>query len=137
MKNIRAFVDAKLVERLNHVDNLTKIILESLGLKPQKHLLWVVRERRTLTVFAQDNILATQLRLQQEKIIQQIREKTDLLIDTVKIQMTMPQTSRSEIKMKTYTLTQKNAQAIKSIATNVEDEELKEMLLRIASQADS
>ncbi len=137
MKNIRALVDTKLVERLNHVDNLTKIIFKAVGLEPQKHLLWVVRERRTLTILTQDSILATRIRLEQKSIIQYLRAHSDLLIDTIQVRMTMPKSARMEKRRETYTLTKSNAQTISSIAEGIEDKELRESLLRIAAQSNS
>ncbi len=132
MKNIRTLVDSNLVERLNHVDDLTKIIFKAAGLEQKKNLMWVIRERRTLTVFTHDNLLATRIRLEQKQIIHYLKDNSALLIDHIKVRMAMPETTRRKRKVTPYQLSRENVRTLVSIAEGIEDEALREGLLRIA-----
>ena len=134
MKKIRTLVDRKLVERLNHVDSLTKIIFDAMGLPEKKHQLWAIKDCRKMTIMTNDSILATRLRLDQQQIINYINNHSALIIDSIKIKMTMPEMARRETQRQTYHLSVKSMNTITSIAEGIDDDELRESLLRIARQ---
>ncbi len=134
MKNIHSFVDRNLVERLNHVDNLTKIIFDAIGLPKKKFQMWAVRDLRTITILTNDSILATRIRLEQQQITNYINNNSTFVIDSVKVKMTMPEMAKRSARRETYTLSKKNTETISAIAEGIEDEELRKSLLRIAGK---
>ena len=132
MKKVRSLVDSKLVERLNHVDNLTKIIFEAIGLPKAKHQIWAIKDYKNITILTNDSILATRMRLEQNQIINYIRNHSVLIVDSITIKMAMPEMERRQKHRSTYTLSEKSVKTIASIAMGIEDEELRESLLSIA-----
>ena len=132
MKKIRSLVDSKLVKRLNYVDNLTKIIFEAIGLPKAKHQIWAIKDYKSITVLTNDSILATRMRLEQNQIINYIRNHTALIVDTITIKMAMPEMERREKPRATYALSEKSIKTVTSIAMGIEDEGLRESLLSIA-----
>jgi len=134
MRNVNNFVDYNLVERLKHVDNLTKIVFDAIGLPSKKFQMWVVRDLRKITILTNDNILATRLRLEQQQIINYINNHSTFVIDTLKVKMTMPEMVKRDNTRKAYRLSNRNVKIISSIAESIEDDELREGLLRIARQ---
>ncbi len=134
MKNIHTFVDRNLVERLNHVDNLTKIIFDAIGLPKKRFQMWAVRDLRIITILTNDSILATRIRLEQQSIVNYINNNSTFVIDSVKVKMTMPEMPKRPSKRETYTISKQNAEIISSIAEGIEDDELRESLLRITGK---
>ncbi|MEE9352216.1 MAG: hypothetical protein V3U78_08145 [Thiotrichaceae bacterium] len=137
MKNINTFVDNNLVERLKHVDNLTKIVFDAIGLPQKKFHMWVVRDRRSITILTNDSILATRIRLEQQQIINYVNNNSVFVVDSVRVKMTMPEAPNRQVKHITYALSEKNSKIMASIAESIEDDELRESLLSIARQKNS
>ncbi len=134
MKTPRNLVDNNLVKRLKHVDNLTKIVFDAINLPHKKFLMWVVRDLRTITILTSDSILATRIRLDQQQIINYFNNHSTFIIDTLNVKMTMPETTKREKIRTTYQLSEKNVKIISSIAEGIEDDELRESLLRITQK---
>jgi len=135
MKKVRSLVDSKLVERLNHVDNLTKIIFEAIGLPKAKHQIWAIKDYKNITIMTNDSILATRMRLEQNQIINYIRNHSALIVDSITIKMAMPEMKRREKPRATYTLSERSVKTVTSIAMGIEDEELRDSLLSIAKNS--
>jgi hypothetical protein len=132
MKKVRSLIDRKLVERLNHVDDLTKIIFAAIGLPENKHQIWAVKDLRKITILTNDSILATRLRLDHQQIINYINNHSALVVDSIQVKMTMPEMTRRETSRTTFSLSEKSAKTISCIANSIEDDELRESLLRIS-----
>lgn len=131
MKNVKGFVDYNLVERLKHVDNLTKIVFDAVGLPHKKFHMWVVRDLRSITVLTSDNILATRLRLEQQQILNYVNNHSTFSIDKVNVKMTMPEFAKRQERKKTFCLSERNVKIMTSIAESIEDKGLRESLLSI------
>lgn len=132
MKKIRSLVDRKLVKRLSHVDNLTKIVFAAVGLPEKKNQIWAVKDLRKVTILTNDSILATRLRFDQQQIINYINNHSTLMVSSLQIKMTMPKVTKRLAPRTTYSLSEKSAKTISCIAESIEDEELRESLLRIS-----
>ena len=134
MKNICSLVDRNLVERLNHVDSLTKMTFDAIGLPQRKHQMWAVRNLRTLTILTHDSILATRIRLQQDQVIHYFKHNSALIIDTVKVKMSTPELAKQQKKRIPFTISQQSARVIAAIASSIDDDELRNSLLRVAGK---
>ena len=93
--------------------------------------MWVVRDLKTLTVLTSDSILATRLRLEQQQIINYFNNHSTFIIDTLQVKMTMPKMTKRQKIRKTYQISERNVKIVSSIAEGIEDDELREGLLRI------
>lgn len=133
MKNVRSLVDKNLIERLHSVDNLSHLIYHILNISPEQHHLWAVRDRRTLTVMTDSQMLATQLHYQQQRILEHINHNSSLALDKMKVKMTMPAVRQRRAPKAAYTMSARNAKILSSIADTIEDEELRESLQRLAN----
>lgn len=137
MNKMQSFVDLRLVERLRHVDNLSKEVYESLNLSPEKHNLWAVKSMRVLTILTDDSILATHLRLGQNTIRNYFRQQHQVNFDTVTVKMTMPSPQPVKKEKRASKISQQSARILTSIANGIDDDELKEQLIRLAQQDNS
>ena len=137
MNKMQSFVDLRLVERLRHVDNLSKEVYKSLNLSPEKHNLWAVKSMRILTILTDDSILATHLRLGQGTIQRYFRQQHQINFDTVTIKMTMPPPQPVKEEKRASKISQQSARILTSIANGIDDDELKKQLIRLAWQDNS
>ena len=134
---MQSFVDIRLVERLRHVDNLSKEVYKSLDISPEKHNLWAVKSMRILTILTDDSILATHLRLEQNTIRRYFRQQHQINFDTVTIKMTIPPPQPVKVSKRASKISQQSAKVMTSIANGIDDEGLKEQLISLARQDNS
>lgn len=132
MNKVKKFVDGNLAERLRHVDNLSQEVYKALSLPMEKHNIWAVNNMHNLTILTDDSILATRLRLEQQKISLHFKQKLNLAIGKITIQMAMPPAKPAKKKKFSDTMTAKSAHSMMSTAQEIEDKELQEQLIRMA-----
>jgi len=133
MNKVKKFVDGNLAERLKHVDNLSQAVYKALSLPMKNHNIWAVMEMSQLTIMTDDSILATQLRLEQQRISYYFKQQLNIAIGKITIKMTMPPPRPPKKKKRSSKITAKNAKIMISIAQDIEDKELQEQVIRIAT----
>ncbi len=134
MNKVKKFVDGNLAERLRHVDNLSQAVYKALSLPKENHNIWAVMEMSQLTLLTDDSILATQLRLEQQRIISYFQQQLNITIGKITIRMTMPAPSPPRKKKQSRKITAKSAKIMISIAQEIEDKELQEQIISIAKK---
>lgn len=134
MNKIKKFVDSNLAERLRHVDNLSREVYIALSLSLENHNIWAVSNMQTLTLLTDDNILATRLRLEQQKIMQHFKQKLNIAVNTISIKMVMPASLPPKKEKLSSKIAAHSAQSMISIAQEIEDKELKQQIIRMAKQ---
>ncbi|CAA6816387.1 MAG: Unknown protein [uncultured Thiotrichaceae bacterium] len=136
MQKPRSLVDDILIRRLKQVDNLSNVIFEAMNLPKEQHKIWVVSNMRQLTVMCEDSILATQIRMQQEAILDYFRKKNNLKFDELRIKLVAPErvfkprANKATKHMPSITA----SKTIAAIADGIDDEELRESLLRLTGK---
>jgi hypothetical protein len=134
MNKVKKFVDGNLAERLKHVDNLSQAVYKALSLPMENHNIWAVMEMSQLTLLTDDSILATQLRLEQQRIIDYFQQQLNITIGKTIIRMTMPAPSPPRTKKRRHKITAKSAKTMISIAQDIEDKELQEQVICMAKK---
>lgn len=136
MQQPRSLIDDILLRRLKQVDSLSNVIFEAMGLPKDQHRLWVVSNMHQLTVMCEDSILATQVRMQQTAILDYFRKHKNMKFSGLKVKLIAPE--RVHQPRPNASIAHKPSPAatktITAIANGIEDEELKESLLRLAGK---
>lgn len=136
MQKPRSLVDDILIRRLKQVDNLSNVIFEAMGLPKDQHKMWVISNMRQLTVMCEDSILATQIRMQQNAILDYFRKNNNLKFDGLRVKLIAPERIHKPRPNKAtkHTPSLKASKTIADIADGIEDDELRESLLRLAGK---
>ncbi len=134
MNKVKKFVDGNLAERLKHVDNLSQSVYKALSLPMENHNIWAVMEMSQLTLLTDDSILATQLRLEQQRIIYYFQQQLNIAIRKITIKMTMPAPRPPRKKKRSRKIATKNAKIMISIAQDIQDKELQEQVIHMAKK---
>ena len=137
MNKVKKFVDGNLAERLRHVDNLSHEVYKALSLSNEKHKIWAVNDMHNLTLLTDNSILATRLRLEQRKIIDHFKQTLNIDIGHITIKMIMPAPKPAKKIKRSSKIAAGYAKSMLSIARDIEDKELQEQLMRIATQDNS
>lgn len=133
MQKPRSLVDDILIRRLKQVDNLSNVIFEAMGLAKDQHRMWVVSNMRQLTVMCDDSILATQVRMQQKAILDYFRKHKNMRFDGLHVKLIAPERVH---KPRPNPATKHRpsvsvSKTIAAIAEGIDDDDLKESLLRL------
>lgn len=136
MQKPRSLVDDILLKRLKQVDNLSNVIFEALGLPKEQHKLWVISHMRQLTILCEDSILATQIRMQQRAILDYFRKHKNMKFDELRVKLIAPE--RTYKPRPNPAINHKPSitasRTIAAIAESIDDEELKQSLLRLTGK---
>ncbi len=103
-------------------------------LDKQKHNVWVVTKRQQLTLMTDNPYLGTQLRYQQAAICEALNRNFLMQLKTTKIKIIPPTAELEKKKQDLYTVGGKASEILASIANEIEDDELRRSLLKLANQ---
>jgi len=134
MKNINDLVNSQLVESIKSYDKLSNAVYEFLHLNKDKHNVWVVTKQQQLTLLTDNPYLATQLRYQQQNICLHINKKFLMQLNTIKVKIVPPKGVREKVEESNFTVSEKASGILANIANEIDDEELKESLLKLANK---
>lgn len=132
MKNINRLVNSQLVRSIESYDKLSQTVYELLHLNKEKHNLWVVIKQQNLTILTDNPYLGTQLQYQQQNICDELNRQYLLQLKNTKVKIIPPKGERKVSKEKCYVISDKAGQVLASIADDIEDEELKESLIKLS-----
>jgi len=134
MKNFHNLVNSSLTTKSQKYDKLSSFVYELMHLDKLKHNLWVVTKRQELILMTDNPYLGTQLKYQQATICQELNKKFLLELKTSKVKIIPPTAKIQKKKESLYVVGDQASQILKSIASQIEDEELKESLLKLTNQ---
>jgi hypothetical protein len=136
MKNFNQLVNSQLTINIKNYDKLSAFVYELMHLNKDRHNLWVVVKQQQLTLLTDNPYLATQLRYQQQTICNELNRRFLLEIKTGKVKIVPPTTTSQTIKKDLYTIGEKASGILASIAEEIDDDELKQSLLKLAKRSD-
>jgi len=134
MKNINDLVNTQLVESVRSYDKLSNAVYEILHLNKQKHNIWVVVKQQSLTMLTDNPYLATQLRYQQQSISLELNKKFLLQLKQVKVRIIPPRGVKEKVETSNFQVSEKARGILSDIAHDIDDEELKQSLLKLANK---
>lgn len=134
MKNFKHLVNTELTKSIENYDKLSAYVYELMHLDKQKHNVWVVTKRQQLTLMTDNPYLGTQLRYQQAAICEGLNRKFLMELKTAKVKIVPPTAKLENTKQDLYTIGGKASEILASIANEIEDDELKNSLLKLVNQ---
>lgn len=134
MKKLASFTHSDITKRLNQLDELRNSIIDILDIPIHDIRLWPVISKQQLTVFTENSILATQIRYQQKKICNHLNKIHTLNLRAVHTKLIPSTIATQSVKIKPPTLKNSTSKTLSSIADQIEDNELKQILKRISKQ---
>ncbi len=134
MKNFQHLVNTELTKSIENYDKLSSFVYELMHLDKNKHNVWVVAKRQNLTLMTDNPYLGTQLRYQQNTICDAINRKFLMELKTSKVKIIPPTTDLKKRQQDLYKVGGKASEVLTNIASEIEDEELKNSLLKLANQ---
>ncbi len=134
MKNFKHLVNSELTKSIENYDKLSAFVYELMHLDKHKHSVWVVTKRQQLTLMTDNPYLGTQLRYQQAAICEALNRNFLMQLKTTKIKIIPPTAELKKKKQDLYTVGGKASEILTSIANEIEDDELKNSLLKLANQ---
>jgi len=134
MKNFNDLVNTQLVESIKSYDKLSNAVYEFLHLNKEKHNVWVVTKQQKLTLLTDNPYLATQLRYQQKEICLHINKKFLMQLNTIKVRIVPPKGVKEKTEESNFRVSEKAGGILADIARDIDDEGLKESLLKLANK---
>ncbi len=134
MKNFKHLVNSELTKSIENYDKLSAFVYELMHLDKQKHNVWVVTKRQQLTLMTDNPYLGTQLRYQQSAICEALNRNFLMELKTSKVKIIPPTAELEKEKQDLYTIGSKASEILTSIANEIDDDELKFSLLKLAKQ---
>lgn len=134
MKNFKHLVNAELTKSIENYDKLSNFVYEMMYLDKNKHNVWVVAKRQNLTLMTDNPYLGTQLRYQQNTICDAINRKFLMELKMSKVKIIQPTSDLKKQQQDLYKIGGKASEVLVNIADEIEDEELKNSLLKLANQ---
>lgn len=134
MKTLQHLVNADLAKSVENYDKLSTFVYELMHLDKTKHKVWVVTKQHQLTIMTDNPYLATQLRYQQNAICTALNQQFLLELKTVQVKIIPPSVSIEQKKAPIFRVSEKASEVLSTIANDIEDEGLKESLLKIAQR---
>ncbi len=134
MKNFQHLVNTELTKSIENYDKLSSFVYELMHLDKNKHNVWVVAKRQNLTLMTDNPYLGTQLRYQQNTICDAINRKFLMELKTSKVKIIPQTTDLKKRQQDLYKVGGKASEVLTNMASEIEDEELKNSLLKLANQ---
>ncbi len=134
MKNFQHLVNSELTKSIENYDKLSNFVYELMHLDKEKHNVWVVAKRQNLTLMTDNPYLGTQLRYQQDTICDAINRKFLMELKICKLKIIPPTANIKKKEQDLYKIGSKASEVLTTIANEIEDEELKNSLLKLANK---
>ena len=131
MKNFKHLVNSELTKSIENYDKLSAFVYDLMHLDQKKHNVWVVTKRHQLTLMTDNPYLGTQLRYQQNTICDALNRQFLMELKTSNVKIIPPSTELQKKQQDLYTIGEDASLVLKNIASEIEDEDLKESLLKL------
>lgn len=133
MKKVNDFVIYPLQAQLQQLELLTQAI-ERYTRTPLQNRIWPLIRQRRLLILTDDPHFATQARFMQKTLCHHLNKELNLKLIAMDIKLiAMPLASFAQKRSRTA-MTAPTAQALSSIAEHIQDEGLRQALIRVAAQ---
>ncbi len=136
MKKINLFINSTIQEKLNNLDKLTTLIYQFFSISTDYHL-WPFIKNHRLIVLTDDPHFATQVRFQQTALCKHLSKCLDTTIRGLDIKLISLPLASFEQKKSSFQLSAHSAHIVSSIAQGIDDEQLKQAILRLSKTASS
>lgn len=134
MKKLDQLVNPQLTTSIKNYDRLSDFVYQLLHLNKDKHNLWVVTKRNKLTILTDNPYLGTQIRYQQQTICTEINKQFLMELKDTHVKIIPPSIQFEDKKGSIFKISEKTANVLTNIASQIEDVELKESLLNLANK---
>lgn len=134
MKKLGEHTHANITKRLNQLDELKNSLMDILDIPQNNISLWPVVSKQQLLVYTEDPILATQIKYQQEKICIHLNKIHTLTLRGVHTKLIPAKIASIPNKIQPPTLKESTSKVLSSIADQIEDIELKQILKNISRE---
>ena len=134
MEKLGIHTQPYITQRLKQFDELQKTIIKILGIELEDTSLWAVVSKQQLTIFTDNPLLATQVKYQQRKICTHLNNVYNINLGSVHTKLIPAKIASKPVKIVRKKLKKTTLDALSSIADNIEDKELKQILKNISKQ---
>lgn len=115
------------------LDELRNSIIKIMSINTEDIKIWPVLSSGKLTLFSDDPMLATQVRYQQKNICKHLNNAYNLKLDGVHTKLIPPTNASQPVKSQAPPLSKITSKTLSSIAKEIEDSELKQILINISN----
>jgi len=138
MRSIDKFLGSQITDKKLLIEKLNAIILPLLPEISQSHITTASynKDNQELILIADSPVWAARLRTQHRTIITKLQNELSFPVSSIKVKFQQPVKNKPEAKKHLPNLSDKSAELIRQTANSVEDEELKNALLRLAKNTD-
>jgi hypothetical protein len=133
MKTAQSLINPQLIKRLKEIDELKNNLYDYFKVTPEIVTIWPVLKKHELTILTDSPIFATQIRFQKKSIVHFLKQKFSLNITVVHTKLLPPQKASPILRKKPTKPGVSAQKSIKSIASLVNDKELRDALLKLAT----
>lgn len=131
MKNINQLVNSQLTGSIKSHDKLSDFVYALMHLDKSKHNLWVITKQQQLTLMTDNPYLATQLQYQMSAICTEVNKKFLLQLKKTKVKIVPPSATPEKAEGNLYKMGEEASATLANIAEQIDDEDLKESLLKL------
>ena len=134
MRSIDQFLDSQITEKKQLLEKLNAVILPLLPKVSRSHIKTTSYNKlnEELVVIVDSPVWAARLRTQHKAINDLLNKELDFPVSSFKIKFEQPVLHKAKPKKSKPSLSNDSANLIRQTANSIEDEELKESLLRLS-----
>ena len=132
MKNINELINSQLTRSIKSNDKLSDFVYSLLHLNKEKHKIWVISKQQKLTILTDNPYLATQINYQKETICKALNREFLLELKTSKVKIIPPTGKIEKEKKRQFIISEKTSEVLKNIAADIQDNELRDQLVKLA-----
>jgi len=136
MHSINYFLDSKLTDKSLLQEKLNAIVLPLLPAASHSHICAANYDNQELILVVDSPVWAARLRTQHKTITDQLKNKLNFPVKTFRIKFQQPVRIKSKQAKTKPSLSNNSAKLIRQTANSIEDEELKQSLLRLSQHSD-
>ena len=138
MRSINQFLDSHITEKKLLLEKLNAVILPLLPevLRPHIKTASYNKDKQELILIADSPVWAARLRTQHKTISNSLKNELNFPVNSFKIKFQQPVKPKAKPQKHQPKLSTESASLIRQTANSVEDEELKESLLRLSKHTD-
>jgi len=136
MHSINHFLSSRITEKKQLLEKLNQTILPLLPESCHPHITASNYDNQILTIIVDSPVWAARLRTQHKTITKTLMSQLNLKVESVKIRFLQPVKIKSKIKKSLPAISSESAKLIRQTANNIDDDELRETLLKLSNKAD-
>lgn len=131
MEKIGNFIKTELAERLDQIDQLVRLLEKYMAL-PLENRVWPLLHNRRMVLLTDDPHFATQARFMQKALCKHVNNELNLKLSGLDIKVISLPLASFGRKINRPLIKEETAATLRSIASQIEDEELGAALMSLA-----